>query len=185
MRYPNIINGYFVDLRSINLDDAEFSYKIRSDEKNRDTVGTLAHSVEDQREFIKKQMEKPDDYYFVILNKIGEKIGLIGVYNVHDDIAEIGREVCNGEPEEILEAEFLVSLFCTKILKLKRICYVIYSNNPHHIRDLQKRGGVLKGTEIRNGHEALYFEQDLLNPNKTTNHISEILARLFSVRNKK
>lgn len=184
MFYSDVICGYFVDLRSIDLGDAEFSYQIRADKKNRETVGTLATSVDSQRAFIKWQIEQPNDYYFVIQNKYGEKIGLIGVYDIHGDIAEIGREVCVGEPEEILEAEFLVSLFCMETLKLKKICYVVYSNNIHHAKELEKRGGILKGKVIRNGHEAFYFEQDLLTPNKTTKRISSILARLFAARSK-
>ena len=46
MVYPEVIHGMFVDLRSITLDDAEFSYNIRADKRNRDTVGQLASSLE-------------------------------------------------------------------------------------------------------------------------------------------
>ena len=89
MVYNEIIKGKFVDLRSITLDDAEFSYNIRADERFRDTVGQLAPSLEAQRAFIDWQMKEPDDYYFVVLNKKGERIGLYGVYNFHDGMAEV------------------------------------------------------------------------------------------------
>ena len=69
MVYPEVIHGMFVDLRSITLDDAEFSYNIRADKKNRDTVGQLAPSLEAQKDFIRWQMQEPNDYYFVVLNK--------------------------------------------------------------------------------------------------------------------
>ena len=69
MVYPEVIHGMFVDLRSITLDDAEFSYNIRADKRNRDTVGQLAPSLEAQKDFIRWQMQEPNDYYFVVINK--------------------------------------------------------------------------------------------------------------------
>ena len=74
--YDKVIKGRFVDLRSITLDDAEFSYNIRADRKNRELVGQPAALIEEQREFIKWQMSEPNDYYFVALNKKGERIVL-------------------------------------------------------------------------------------------------------------
>ena len=68
MVYDKIIRGKFITLRSIEEDDAEFSYAIRSAEGNRETVGQLAPSIEAQREYIARQREKDGDYYFVILN---------------------------------------------------------------------------------------------------------------------
>ena len=57
MVYNGIIKGKFVDLRSITLEDAEFSYNIRSDERFRDTVGQPAPSLEAQKDFIEWQMK--------------------------------------------------------------------------------------------------------------------------------
>ena len=87
MVYDKVIVGKFVDLRSITPEDAEFSYNIRADKRNKDTVGQLAESVDAQRRYIENQMQKPDDYYFVVLNKKGERIGLIGVYDIIVDVA--------------------------------------------------------------------------------------------------
>ena len=61
-----MIIGKFVDMRSITLDDAEFSYNIRMNEKFRAYVGQPAHTMEQQREFIKWQMQQPGDYYLVV-----------------------------------------------------------------------------------------------------------------------
>ena len=112
MVYPEVIHGMFVDLRSITLDDAEFSYNIRADKRNRDTVGQLAASLEAQKDFIRWQMQEPNDYYFVVLNKKGERIGLIGAYDMHDGMAEVGREVNVGEPTETMEVGILIRSFC-------------------------------------------------------------------------
>lgn len=163
MFYDGIIKGKFVSLRSITVDDAEFSYAIRADKNNRDTVGQLAPNVEAQREYIKKQIDTPGDYYFVVLDRNGNRIGLTGVYDIHGEMGEIGREVNNGEPMETMEATLLLNDFCLNVLKLKKICYVIYSNNKKNISNAKKRGGKLIKTIIRSGQEAFYFEDVLEN----------------------
>lgn len=178
MVYPETIVGRFVDLRSITLDDAEFSHAIRTDKRNRDTVGQLASSIQDQILYIKKQMDLPGDYYFVVTNKKGKKIGLTGVYDIHDDVGEIGREVNVGEPTEIMESNLLLRDFCKNVLKLSKVSFVIYANNIHHINDVMRRGAKLIGRGLRSGREALFFERNLLEPNAMEQKVERILKRL-------
>ena len=178
MVYPEVIHGMFVDLRSITLDDAEFSYNIRADMRNRDTVGQLASSLEAQKDFIRWQMQEPNDYYFVVLNKKGERIGLIGAYDLHDDMIEVGREVNIGEPTEIMEVDFLIRKFCKEILNIHKTCCVVYANNPKQIKNVLRRGAIEKSKVNRSGHEAIYFEQNIDVSNATLNRISEMLKKL-------
>lgn len=180
MVYPEVIHGMFVDLRSITLEDAEFSYNIRADKRNRDTVGQLAPSLEAQRDFIRWQMQEPDDYYFVVLNKKGERIGLVGIYDIHGEIGEYGREVNIGEPTEIMEVGIVLGKFCINVLHLKRICYVIYANNTSNINNAKKRGGTFIKKLDRNGCEALYFEQNLCEESAGNRKTRLILERLFA-----
>lgn len=177
MVYPEVIHGKFVDLRSITLDDAEFSYNIRADKKNAATVGQLAESVEAQRKYIEWQMQEPNDYYFVVLNKQGERIGLYGVYDIHDGMAEVGREVNVGEPAERMEVGLLIADFCRDVLKLKKTCCVVYSQNIHHISDVKKTSKFVKSV-IRSGCEAMYFESDLNEVNKTSEKIRRMLNKI-------
>lgn len=177
MVYPEVIHGKFVDLRSITLDDAEFSYNIRADKKNAATVGQLAESVEAQRKYIEWQMQEPNDYYFVVLNKQGERIGLYGVYDIHDGMAEVGREVNVGEPAERMETPLLVGDFCRDILKLDRICFVVYANNVHHISDVKKTSKCLRKV-VRSGQDALYFESNLHEESVAGRKVRLLLDRL-------
>lgn len=158
MVYDKDIKGHFVTLRSITLEDAEFSYAIRSQPGNRDTVGQLAASLAKQREFIKWQMNEPDDYYFVVLNNMGERIGLIGLYNIHDGVGEVGREVNNGTPEECIEAELLNCKFAFETVGLKKYICVIYIHNRKHIAQQVQFGIKSSGVVTRNGIQCAYFE---------------------------
>lgn len=178
MLYPEVIHGMFVDLRSITLDDAEFSYNIRADKRNRDTVGQLAPSLEAQKDFIRWQMQEPNDYYFVVLNKKGERIGLIGAYDLQGDMIEVGREVIVGEPTESMETELLINDFCRNVLNLKRTCGVVYANNKHHLNEVKKKNKFIKSVQ-RGGREAMLFEFDLQSENQTESRIKAMLERLY------
>ena len=179
MVYPEVIHGKFVDLRSITLDDADFSYSIRADGRNRDTVGQLAESVVAQRKFIDWQMKAPNDYYFVVLNKKGERIGLYGVYDIHEGMAEIGREVNVGEPAERMEVSLLISDFCRSVLKLKRVSFVIYPNNVHRIKEAKKMAHFVRFVQ-RGNFSALYFESDLYEKNQTVEKAQRLINQLFA-----
>ena len=185
MVYPEVIHGMFVDLRSITLDDAEFSYNIRADKRNRETVGQLAPSLEAQKDYIRWQMREPNDYYFVVLNKKGDRIGLVGIYDIHGNIGEFGREVNVGEPAEIMEVGVVMSDFCMNVLHLERICFVIYANNVRNINNAKKRGGVFVKTIERGGQKALYFEQDLGVETESGRKVRLALERLYRKQKEK
>lgn len=160
MVYEKIIRGKFVDLKSITLEDAEFSYAIRMEEKNR-TVGQPAADLERQKEFIEWQRNEPGDYYFVVWNKKGERVGLIGVYDIRDGVGEVGREVSDGTPMEAMEAKVLLEDFYKDILHLKKVTAVIYTSNERQLSNQKKLGMTMKRIVERNGVECAYFETDV------------------------
>ena len=178
MYYDKIIKGKFASLRSITEQDAEFSYEIRGRRGIKETVGQLAKSIDDQRAYIKRQIITPGDYYFVIVNRFGEKVGLIGVYDIHDGIGEIGRLVSIGDPTETFEAELLLNDFIREELKLKKVCYVIYAENKKHISDRKKMGGNFVKMVNRGGKEALYYEEEVDYKNYMNNKVRKMIDRL-------
>ena len=160
MIYPEPIKGHFVTLRSITLDDAEFSYNLRKDPRFVSIMGQPAATLEDQKKFIEWQMKQPGDYYFVVLNRAGERIGLIGVYDIQGVTAETGREVNVGESYETMEAEILLCDFCIKMLHLKIKTGVIYKHNKKQI-ELQRKLGLTPVEEIvRSGVPAYKYKVD-------------------------
>ena len=126
-------------------------------------------------------MQEPNDYYFVVLNKKGERIGLYGVYDIRGDIAEVGREVNIGEPTERMEVGLLVADFCRDVLKLRRTCFVVYENNVHHISDVKKTATFIKMIK-RGNSNALYFENNLNMECETDIRVRKMLKQLFAKR---
>ena len=161
MVYEGVIKGRFVELKSITTEDAQFSFDIRSAPENRETVGVLAKTVEDQRKYIEWQMKEPNDYYFVVYNRKGEKIGLIGCYNINGDMCEMGREVNSGSAVEVIEAQTLIQDFAMDVLGLKRQCYVIYANNKNNLSNQKHLGVNPQKIIVRSGVESYYYECEL------------------------
>ena len=174
MVYEGVIKGRFVELKSITLDDAQFSYDIRADEKNRDTVGVVAKSLKDQINYLKWQINEPDDYYFVVYNRKGEKIGLIGIYDIQGDSAEIGREVSYGNCVEVIESEILAEDFAMDVLGLKKLRSVIYANNAKHLNNQKHAGAKPIKKVIRSGVESYYFETILSKDTPTRRKLAKI-----------
>ena len=174
MVYEGVIKGRFVELKSITLDDVQFSFDIRSAPENRETVGVVAKSLEDQRKFIEWQIKEPNDYYFVVYNRNGEKIGLIGIYGIHGDTAEIGREVSYGNCVEVIESEILVEDFAMDVLNLKKLCSVIYANNIKHLNNQKHSGAKPIKKVIRSGVESYYFETILSKDTPTRRKLARV-----------
>lgn len=178
MVYDGVIRGHFVSLRSITLDDAEFSYNLRRDPRFVSIMGQAAATIEDQKRFIEWQMEQPGDYYFVVLNRAGERIGLIGVYAIDGDVAETGREINVGGPCETMEAEVLLCDFCIEQLHLKTKVGVIYKHNKAQIA-LQKKLGLEPVAEVvRSGVPAYRYEVEFKELQKNYGRARKMIEKL-------
>ncbi len=178
MVYEKDIEGKFVTLRSITVDDAEFSYNLRKDPRFVSIMGQPAPSVEKQRAYIERQRLKPGDYYFVVYNKVGEKIGLIGVYDIEGDSAEFGRELNIGEPYETMEAEILNLDFARLVLGLKNSRAIVYKHNDKQYNMLKKRGGQVITEIDHNGIPSYLLESTLEEQNKRMESVRKMLNKL-------
>ena len=182
MVYPEVIHGMFVDLRSITLDDAEFSYNIRKDPRFVSIMGQAAATLEDQKKFIRWQMEQPGDYYFVVLNREGERIGLMGVYDVQGDSCEVGREINVGAPYESLETQILINDFVLDVLKLRYKRSVIYKHNKKQL-ELQKQKGIKPiGEVIRSGIPSFAYKTEAAVERRDFEKIRATIAKLAQKR---
>ena len=107
MVYNKVIEGKYVNLRSVEEQDAEFTLSLRQDPQLTKYLPKLDITLEQQINWIKKQRTTEGDYYFVIENKGGKSIGVIGVYDVTEKFAETGRIAVVGSSFESIEAQLL------------------------------------------------------------------------------
>lgn len=136
------IEGRYVDLRSCTEDDAEFTRDIRKDPEFVKFLPAIDNTVEQQKAWIRKQREKDGDYFFVVWDKEGNRIGTISIYDVHGDHAESGRLAIKGENAfQGIEAQILSFRFAFGTLGLECIDGFIFADNERAIRFNKQFGG--------------------------------------------
>lgn len=135
MVYEGVIEGKYVDLRSCAEDDAEFTMNIRQDPEFANCFPPLNINLDQQKEWIRKQRKKEGDYFFVVFDKEGKRIGTISIYDVKGDRAESGRLAIKGaNPFQAIEAQILSFRFAFGYLGLECIDGYIFADNNKAIR---------------------------------------------------
>ena len=82
-----IIYGKNINMRTVEVEDAEFIYTMRQNQDKTKFLSRVSGSVETQKEWIEnyKQREKDKkEFYFVIESKNKEKLGLVRMYDFQD-----------------------------------------------------------------------------------------------------
>lgn len=156
MFYDGLLQGRYVDLRSVEEGDAEFTLEIRQDPEFTRFLPRIENTLEQQKNWIQHQRNKEGDYFFVVQNKAGERIGTIGLFDVTDTQCEGGRLAIRGNPLESIEAQFLSFQFAFQKLHLQEVINYIYMENERALRFSMLFGGVFvdMGTEavVKDGH---------------------------------
>ena len=129
MVYEGIIRGDLVELKAATVEDAEFTLSIRQDPAITKYLPKLDITIEDQRKWILRQREKEGDYFFVIWNKAGKRIGTWGIYDIKGKTGEGGRLASYGDAFQKIESGMLISYFQFEILKLEKVVGWVYADN--------------------------------------------------------
>lgn len=179
MVYQHIITGLTVKLRAVTPEDAEVTYKMRTDKDKVKYMHQIHGTVEDQRNYILRQREKKDDYLFLVLDNQDHIIGMRGIYNVTEDSAESGRTIGYGDAFQNMEALLLGIDFAFDVLKVKKV-YMDAAVNNHSVRGIQVqigakeyRRGYHDGIEYEYVFSELYIDDYL----KTRNKIMKIIEK--------
>ena len=142
MVYEEVIEGLTVRMRSVTEEDAEVTYKMRTDPVKSRFIHPMKGSVENQREYIRKQRTVPNDFLFLIEDLNGKPIGMKGVYNYDSDAntIETGRFIGFGSQVQNIEALKLSFDFAFDVLKVKEIVMSALENNSVML-GIQKKFG--------------------------------------------
>lgn len=153
MFYDGVVAGRYVELRSATAEDAEFTLSIRQDPEFSKFLPRLDNTIEQQRNWIASQRNKPGDYFFVIWDKEGNRIGTISLYDVEGDVCESGRLAVRGNAFQSIEAQMLSFKFAFEELKLKEVVSYIYADNDRALRFNKQFGGVFYEPEVVNEND--------------------------------
>lgn len=147
--YLKIIQGRFVDLKKVGVNDAQYILKLRQDPQKTEFLPRLEISIEEQQKWIREQQKREGDYYFLIKNKSGKNLGTIGVYNISEKMAEIGRWISEGNEIENMESFILSLEWAFEKLEIEKIKSRPMLKNRRVIRLSKKMGFVFKDKETK------------------------------------
>lgn len=125
--------GKRIVLRSVIEDDADFILKLRMNPDLNQFIHDTDPSPIKQREWIKAQQQRPDDYYMIIEDLGQRRLGTVSVYNIDRDAKrfEWGRWlIVPGTPFHVAaESALLVYSFAFNELSLDESVFVVKTRN--------------------------------------------------------
>ena len=135
--------GRYVRLDSCTEEDAEFTRDIRMLPDIRSCFPAFENTLEMQKRWIDRQQKKEGDYFFVVRDLNGKRIGTTGLYDICDGSGECGRLVIRGDAIRSIEAQLLCTRFAFEELGLEKLTGFIFADNKRAIRSSS-----IFGTEI-------------------------------------
>ena len=129
MFIESFIAGKYVNLRSVTVNDAAFILQIRNNPEISRFLPPLKVTIEQQQQWIEKQRNDNDSYYFLMEDKDGNPIGTTSVYDIKNGDAETGRLCSLGAPSSNVEACMMLHDFCFNIIGLTTLHIWVYEDN--------------------------------------------------------
>ncbi len=123
--------GKFVRLREVKVEDAKFILSLRCDPHKARFLNTTENNLAKQTNYIKDYFNKKNEYYFIVENLIGIKIGTFRIYDIRHDSFGIGSwlMVDGVASHEAMEADFLVRQFGFETLGFEKCHFDVRKNN--------------------------------------------------------
>lgn len=131
-----MIEGKFVNLRLVTVDDAEFVLSLRCNDKKAKYLHKTECDVKKQKNYIENCLSKDNERYFIIVNKRQEPIGTYRIYDLKEDSFCIGSwlMVDGCSPMEMMEGDYLVRKYGFENLKYDKIHFDVRKGNKKVIR---------------------------------------------------
>jgi RimJ/RimL family protein N-acetyltransferase len=166
------LQGKFVNLREIKLEDAEFVLKLRCDEKKSKYLHKTENNLQKQIDYIKRYLDKDNEWYFIIENKQHRPIGTVRIYDVK------GKQFTGGSwlmeegatANEVLEGSLLVRNYAFNVLGFEKDFYDVRKENKKVLRFHKICGAKIVGESDID----FFFEY-------TKNDFEKNRARLFAM----
>lgn len=135
MNHSIHVEGHAYSLRPVQARDAQFIFDIRSSSTARHRyIHPIGPCIAQQREWIDSYLARKNDYYWVIQrNSTGKEEGLVGIYDLDNEIgsAEWGRWILWPSSLGAVESALLIYRAAFQHLNLKSLyCITVADNKP-------------------------------------------------------
>lgn len=164
MNFDNIIKGRFIYLESVNEKDSEFILSLRLNGRYNKYLNKTNSDVELQKQWIKEQIARDNDYYFIIRDVNGNSIGTISLYNIDRvmNSAEFGRWICCGSALHSLESALLIHKFGFEIIGLNEIYTNTVSDNKSVVSFHKRFGAEVYSKHSYDPNSDFYFDKGII-----------------------
>lgn len=126
-----ILQGKYVNLRDIELEDAEFILNLRCDAEKSKHINKTSNDIKKQEDYIRQYKTLDNEWYFIIENKNSKSIGSYRLYDLKEDSFGIGSWIMiNGVGMyEAIEGEFLARKFGFDVLGFNKLHFDVRKQN--------------------------------------------------------
>ncbi len=133
---PDKLQGKYVNLREVTVDDAEFILSLRCDPKKSKYLNPTEYDVPKQVEYIKNYLKKDDEWYFIIEDKNHRPLGTTRIYGVKGNQYTSGSWllVNDVELEEMIESGFMARNYAFNVLGFEKDYFDVRKGNKKVVR---------------------------------------------------
>ena len=168
-----LIIGKHVDLREVELSDAEFILSLRTDELKSKFLHKTENDLQKQIEYLKNYKTLDNEYYFIIENKKGNPLGTVRLYNLKENQCTGGSWIMKSSStvQEVIEGDLLLQHFVFDILNLENNYFDVRKGNNKVIKFHKMKGA----KEINQDEKNFYFVLNKRDFEKSKDFFSNLL----------
>ena len=167
--------GKFASLRSVTEEDSQFTLDIRNNEELTAFIPRIKGSIDSQKAWIRSQINKEGDWFFIIEDDSNRPVGTIALTEVRNSEGTLGRFISMGESIVNIEACLLILDFSFNELNLKLLTLEVVKENKA-VNSLWKKFGA----ELVGYGQLGYWETYIyhIERNHYQNHIKDKIKKL-------
>ncbi|MBR2149276.1 MAG: N-acetyltransferase [Campylobacter sp.] len=179
---PEKLQGRYVNLREVTVDDAEFIFILRRSEKAK-YLDSISDNIEDQRNYIKNYLTKENEWYFIVENKNFQPLGTLRISHVGKEKITLGSldiknndknyfvigawlMIDNATSEESIEGEYLLKRYAFEVLNLEKNYFDVRKGNKRVLNFHKMYGASVINEDDENYYFELTKENFLINSQK-------------------
>lgn len=134
--HPEMLQGKYVNLREVKLDDAAFILELRTDAKKSRFLHKTDHNLQKQIDYLKRYLTLDNEWYFIIENKKHEPLGTIRIYNVQGIRFTGGSWIMKdgATPQESFEGDLLLKRYAYEALNFEESIFDVRKDNIKVVR---------------------------------------------------
>lgn len=130
------LQGKYINLREITVDDAQFVLDLRCDEKKSRFLHKTENNLQKQIDYIKRYLTLDNEWYFIIEDKNHKPLGTVRIYDVEGEKYTGGSwlMIDGASAQQTVEGDFLMKEYSFDVLGFKKNCFDVRKENKKVVR---------------------------------------------------